>query len=187
MENLTREQETFLSRYVNSKADVYNSLQSMGLEIEHLISWTANPLFDLAYRQARQKVILWLNQENYTTALRKLNEILENGVIHHTVTHEYSPILEAWVEKRTVKTSGVPSWAIKEGLKESNITKAIQQLSNEGVIPMSTARRLHQTASKITTELQQAFGENNAEEQHTDQKVVSLIKQAVLGSLEEIG
>lgn len=188
--NLTNEQQRFLSRYVNNKGDFYKTVESMGLDAAHIISWQQNyKEFDNTFRETKRIVLQHLKDENYMMAILKINDALINGVTHHTVTQKHRVVDDKGNSEfevtRTSKQVGVPSWAVQEALKESSIVKAVNTLSAEGVIPASIARRILQSANKISEEIVASFDVSPDSEFISDKKAVALIKQAILGASED--
>jgi len=186
---LTEEQQRFLLRYINNKGDFYKTVDSMGLDLAHVVNWQqVNAEFEAAFRSTKKDVIDHLKQENYMCALLKVNNALINGISQHTVQqkHKIGGDGESEFEvTRTTKELGVPSWAIREALQENSIVKAVQVLANEGVLPAPIARRILQSANKISHEVMQSFDISPDSDFINDKKAIALIKAAVLGANEE--
>jgi hypothetical protein len=192
---LTEEQQRFLFRYVNNKGDFYKTIETMGIELSHVTSWqqTSKDFAD-NYKSAKQTVIEHLKQENYMQALLKVNDALVNGVNQYTVTqkHRIGGYDEETGEQqseyevtKTHKQLGTPAWAITASLQECSIVKAVHTLASEGVLPSAIARRILQSANKISEEVKASFGIDAGADYINDRKAISLIKQAILGVADE--
>lgn len=184
---LTTEQERFLIKYVNAKGNVYQALEEMGLEINHLMMWKENQEFEFRYKETVQKVLTFLNQQNYMIGVRKLNEALTYGLKQDTITHSHK-ILDTgetqYEVKKTTKNLGVTPEILKLALQESTIVKAINTLVNNGVIPNSIARKILLKSEELATEMQKAFTIND-EETINESRALSIIKTAILGATNE--
>lgn len=187
--SLTPEQQRFLSRYINNKGDFYKTVESMGLDAAHIISWqNAYKDFDKEFRETKRIVLQHLKDENYMLSLLRINEALQNGVTQHTVTQKHRIVDDEGNSEfetiRTTKHAGVPAWAIQESLKESSIVKAVNTLASEGVIPSAIARKILQSANKITNEIVESFDISPDAEFINDKKAIALIRAAVLGEVD---
>lgn len=191
---LTIEQQRFIHRYVENKGDFYKTVETMGVELNHIMSWQqTSDEFNREYRQAKQFIIDTLKQENYMTALLRVNQALNNGVNEFTVTNKHRIVgvndageqLSEYEVVKTNKHVGVPSWAINAALKESSIVKAVNTLASEGVLPSNVARKILNAANKIGEEIKNSFDISPDSEYINDKKAISLIKQAILGSPNE--
>lgn len=183
---LTEEQRRFLARYINSRGDFYGSVNSLGLDIAHIISWQeSNPEFDREYRATRIKIIDFIKQENHILAIQKVNSALKEGVTVNTISqkHKITENGSEFETTRTTKNLGVPGWAIVEALKESSLTKAINTLANEGVLPSPIARRLLQNVSTIQTSVRESFDVKDTDYVN-EEKAINLIKAAVFGDVD---
>jgi hypothetical protein len=69
-------------------------------------------------------------------------------------------------------------------LQESSIVKAVNTLSAEGVIPASIARKILQSANKISEEIVASFDVSTDSEFINDKKAINLIRAAVLGEVD---
>lgn len=195
MVNLSEEQQKFLGRYVNNKGDFYKTVDSLGLDLSHITSWQlANADFANAYKHAKQTVIEHLKQENYMVSLLRVNDALINGVQQHIITQKHriggvgetGEQLSEFEVTRTTKNLGVPGWAINQALAESSIVKAVHTLASEGVIPTAVARRILQSANRITTDIKASFDVAAPDSEFiNEQKAIALIKMAVLGAGDE--
>jgi hypothetical protein len=187
--NMTNEQQRFLSRYINNKGDFYKTVESMGLDAAHILSWQQNyKEFDKTFRETKRIVLQHLKDENYMMATLRINDALVNGVTHHTVTQKHRVIDDEGNSEfevtRTSKQLGVPSEYIKMALQESSIVKAVNTLSAEGVIPASIARKILQSANKISEEIVASFDVSTDSEFINDKKAINLIRAAVLGEVD---
>lgn len=187
---LTEEQQRFLLRYTNNKGDFYKTVESMGLDIAHIMNWQqVSPEFDKTFRYTKQAVIQHLKEENYVTALLKVNDALVNGVKQFHVAQKHRVIGAAGESEyevtRTTKDMGVPSWAITAALQEQSIVKAVNTLANEGVLPSPVARRILQAANQISRQIVESFDIDAGSEFINDKKALALIKEAVLGGTGE--
>lgn len=183
---LTPEQQRFLSRYINNNGDFYKTVDSMGLDPAHIVSWQqVYKDFDEEFRKTKRIVLQHLKDENYMIAMLRINEILRDGVTQHSVTQKHRVINENGDSEfetiRTTKHLGVPIAAIKMALQESSIVKAVDTLSAEGVIPSAIARKILQAANKISNEIIESFEVSSDAEYINDKKAIALIKQAMLG------
>jgi hypothetical protein len=188
--NMTNEQQRFLSRYINNKGDFYKTVESMGLDAAHILSWQQNyKEFDKTFRETKRIVLQHLKDENYMMAALRINDILVNGLTHHTVTQKHRVIDDEGNSEfevtRTSKQLGVPSEYIKMALQESSIVKAVNTLSAEGVIPASIARKILQSAEKISKEIIDSFDIDSNSEYLSDKKAIALIKAAVLSGSDD--
>jgi hypothetical protein len=190
---LTEEQQRFLLRYINNKGDFYKTVDSLGLDLSHITSWQqSNIEFEQSFRRAKQAIIDHLKQENYITALLRVNDALMNGVTQTSVvqkhrvgaTDEDGNQSSEFEVIRTTKNLGIPGWCVTEALKESSIEKAVHVLASEGVLPTSVARKILQSANRITADVKDAFDISKDNEYVNDAKVISLIRAAVLGGVE---
>lgn len=186
---LTDTQQLFLNQYIRTNGDFYGVADRMGLETEHVISWQSNPEFEQAYRTAKTCVIAHLKNENYLCALRKVNDALINGVQQTTVQtkHKYSEQTDEPTEyevTRSTKNLGVPGWAIKEALQEHSIIKAVTTLASEGVLPAPIAKRILQTANRISEEVRASFDAGADNDHVSEKQAINLIRAAVLGEVE---
>jgi DNA-binding transcriptional ArsR family regulator len=186
--SLTTEQQRFINRYINSKGNFYQTIDSLGLELAHVLSWQeTNLYFSKAYSEAKQQILCFLREENYITAVRELNEVLKNGVSVHSVTQKHKSSEkdgDSFEVTKSTKNLGVPMSAISEALKESSIVKAVNTLANEGVIPTTIAKRILQAASKISVDITTAFDVEKETEYVDESKAIALIKAAVLGEVD---
>jgi hypothetical protein len=182
---LTPEQQRFLSRYINNKGDFYKTIESMGLDASHIISWQQTyKEFESQFRETKRIVLQHLKDENYMMSLLRINEALQNGITQHTITQKHRIIDDGNSEFETTRTTkhlGVPAWAIQESLKESSIVKAVNTLASEGVIPSAIARKILNSANKISNEIIESFDISPDAEFINDKKAIALIKAAILG------
>lgn len=195
---LSEEQQRFLIRYINNKGDFYGTVESMGLDIAHITNWRqVSKQFDREYTEAKRSVIEFIKDENYITALRKLNDVLLNGVTQSQVVQKHIIADDdnredgegvakksAFEVTRTSKHLGVPGYAIKMALEESSILKAVQTLVNEGVIPAEIARNITGAANRISDEISKSFGVSKDSDYANDKKAIALIRAAVLGEVD---
>lgn len=75
---------------------------------------------------------------------------------------------------------------IKNLLNYDNIENSINNLAQQGLIPKSIARKFLTTAYEYQSKLQQCFGTDEDSDKLSDEKAIALVKQALLGSGEEI-
>jgi hypothetical protein len=201
---LTDQQKIFLERYQNEKGDVHKVLNSMDLEIHHLISWRSLKNFEIEYKDTQRKVVSFLNSENYVMGLRRLNEVLETGVSDEVVTTKQRVIQKPLLKRDDEDSSGqsddndeivvfneyeVTRKVIKKGIPPQMITLAVQQntvvqalnvLTTQGIIPEDIARKLLAKSEEIAKDMQAAFAVEKETEQMTQAKAIELMKQAVL-------
>jgi hypothetical protein len=184
---LNEYQQRFLERYLNSRGNIYGTLDDLGLDLSHLISWRDNPEFELNYRDYTNKLISHLKQESYILATKKVNEVVKNGLKVETLSqeHKIAPQGNEYRVKRTSKDIGVPVAYLKLALSETAISKAITTLANEGVIPLAIAKKIMQKAEAISQELADCFEVKEDENVVSEQKIIAFIKQAVLQGIEE--
>lgn len=190
MDALTNEQQRFLEKFVNNRGHFYLTLNEMGLELNHVLSWRSQPYFDEVYRITSRKIIEHLKQENYLSSIVEINRILLKGVVEETITNSHtidSNGESKFNTKRVIKKLGIPIEVLKLAMGETSLIKAIQQLLNEGVLPESVARKLLSTADKISTEMIECFGDNKDETAIDEKQAINLIKASVLGVLDDIG
>lgn len=189
---LTEEQQRFLIRYVDNKGDFYKTVDSLGLDLSHIVSWQqVSQEFNTAFASQKQYVIQHLKDESYITALLRVNEALKDGVKQHTIVQKHriggvdkeGNQLSDFEVVRSTKNLGVPSWAITEALKESSIVRAVHTLASEGVIPASIAKRILQSANRISEEVKASFDIADKNEFVNDTKAINLIRAAVLGEV----
>ena len=185
---LSEAQNRFLERLKRNKLDIEGTLESMGLDTVHLMAWQENPEFDLEYRSVVRQIIQYLNQENYVNAIRKLNDALINGTREYTSKeislYDTENNYIGTKRENSQKYIKTPAWAIKEAMKETSLETAINQLANEGVLPTTVARKILLEADKITKKLQDSFEVSSDADLITEQKAITLIKQAVLNTNE---
>jgi hypothetical protein len=186
--NLTEDQQRFLSRYINSKGNFYQSIETLGLELAHILMWQEmNDDFAKSYANAKRQVLIFLKEENHLNAVRELNDVLRNGVTIHSVTQKHKSSEkdgDSFEVTKSTKRMGVPMSAITEALKESSIIKAVQTLSNEGVIPTTIAKKILNAANRISNDIVGAFDIDENDNYVDDSKAIALIKAAVLGEVD---
>lgn len=191
--NLTEEQQRFLIRYTNNKGDFYKTIESLGLDLAHITSWQqVSKDFSEAFRNTKRIVLEHLKEENYMSAMLRVNEALHNGITQHSVQQKHKIIgadedgneISEFEVIRTTKHLGVPSWAVQHALAESSIVKAVHTLASEGVIPSAIARKILNAANRITKDMADAFEVSPDADYINDKKAISLIKAAVLGEVE---
>jgi hypothetical protein len=180
-------QQRFLEKYINSRGNIYQALDELGLDLCHLLSWRENPVFELHYREATNKLITHLKQESYILATKKVNEVVKNGLKVETLSqeHKIAPQGNEYRVKRTSKDIGVPVAYLKLALSETAISKAIATLASEGVLPMSIAKKILQRAESISSELADCFDVKEDEQVISEQKIIAFIKHAVLEGVSE--
>lgn len=184
---LTETQQRFLVRYQDSKGDVYGSLKSLGLELNHLMSWRTDKEFEKNYKDVQKSIILFLNTENYVQGLRELNTQLLGGQKQETVTHCHKIGSDGshFEVKRTVKELKVSADLIRLAISQNTIVQAINTLVTQGIIPDSIARKILNKSDEIAKEMEEAFNNDSGGEQMNQQKAIKLIKQAFLKGTEE--
>lgn len=178
-------QNLFIQKFICSRGDIYKTLESLGLDLVHLLAWRENVEFEELYRDVTNKIILHLRQESFLISVQKINDVVKNGVKEETFTQEHGVDFAGnnyFKAKKTVKNIGVPANYLKLALSESSITKAIQVLANEGVLPMSLAKEIMQKADNISSDIAKSFDRENDNGANliSEQKIISYIKQAVL-------
>lgn len=193
-------QQRFLERFKNYRADTLKTLDDLGLEFAHFLSWRENTEFDLAYRKTVQQITQQLRQESFLNAHRRVHDGLIHGVRTETYTNSWRtatdkdgiPILNDDGEelkilstKRVSKISAPPVEYLKIALTENSIARAITELANEGVLPEPIARRIIQRTDSITKELMNCFEVDETSNLLTEQKAIALIKAAVLNNENE--
>ena len=191
--NLTEEQQRFLLRYTNNKGDFYKTIESLGLDLAHITSWQqVSKDFAEAFRNTKRIVLEHLKEENYMSAMLRVNEALHNGITQHSVQQKHRIIgadedgneISEFEVIRTTKHLGVPSWSIQYALQETSIVKAVNLLAAEGILPSHIAKKILQSANKISKEIVESFEIPENAEYTNDKKVIALIKAAVLGEVE---
>jgi hypothetical protein len=156
---LTENQQLFIQRYAANKGDAYKTLESMRLELNHLLAWREDKYFDKVYRESAAKIIQQLNQENYILSVRKLNEVLEKGNFTESTTHTHKITAEGgeFEVKTQRKKLGIPIEAIKLAMRQSSLLQAIETLQNQGVLPSTIARKIMLKSDQIVEDMQNAF------------------------------
>lgn len=185
---LNETQQRFLERYMQSRGDQYTALDDLGLSLNHLLMWRENPEFEIAYRRVTSNIITHLRQESFLLATKKINEAVRNGIVQETITHQHdidSDGRGTYSLKKQFKNLGVPPAYLKLAMAENAITKAIQTLANEGVIPSSIAKKILQRAELISNEMAESFEAQEDNSAISEQKIIAYIKQAVLQGSEE--
>ena len=187
---LTETQSNFLSRYYNSLGDLQKSLNDLGLEYLHFREWLKTPYFKMKFNEMQLEVNEFLTIENTSIAKRRINTILKEGLIE---TEEISCIeldsnneVVRELTTRKIKRKE-PVEAIRSILGEKSTEYAINLLSERGVLAKPIARQLLSTANEYQQKLQDSFELNKEDANiNNDEKTIALIKQALIGSLEDI-
>lgn len=181
---LTETQNRFLVRYANFKGDAYKALDSLGLEVNHLMNWRMNKNFDLEYRKKSQEVLSFLNQENYMNGVRQLNTILINGIVQESISYKKEIDAEGnekYITTKTEKRLGVPLEAIKLAISHDDIIRAVNTLQNQGILPNEISNNILIHSEEIAAKMRSSFDTENDGDKLDDERVVNLLKSAVLG------
>lgn len=183
---LSDEQIKFINNYCNSRGDYYGTLELMGLSVYHFLAWCENPIFKETYAKVKRQVIENLRDENHQLGLLRLNDILINGVEQKTIQqkHIVKGTNSSFITTRTTKNLGIPGWAILAAIEKTKIEKAIDALADEGVLPREMAIKVIDRASRISDDIRETLA-SNSEAMMNESRAIALIKQAVLGAVNE--
>lgn len=120
---------------------------------------------------------------------RQLNQLLTRGYEETVTTRTTTTNKNGRTTiKKTTKTvrKPVPIVMVKDLLLSESFETSVINLSQKGVIPKTIARNLLSTANEYTNKLQSAFGVDSSDDNSNDEKTIGLIKQALIGSSEDI-
>ena len=192
-------QKLFLSHFVDSRGNLYSTLQLLDINLNSFREWRKDKNFDLAYREVQRELTNLLKEENYQQSLLYINRILQKGEIReyqrtwnntnkvHQVLTPGGDVLELKLSEaknsRTERVKGIPIKILEMALQESTVTRAIEELVKQNIIPNKIAKRIKDEAEGITERMKNAFGEGNQNSDSLDeQEAIRLIKYAVLGN-----
>lgn len=180
---LTSAQTRFLDLLSQNKGMAQKTLAQLNLNQGTLLDWQDNEIFDHKYRLILTTVSANLDAENAVLAKLRRAEILANGVVQETetITTKISSTGKVTTtRKKTVTRSSPPTALIKSD--DMKIADAIKVLVQEGVLPIEQARRIITKCSQFQGELLETFTpDDGTKQQLEDEKVIGLIKAAVLG------
>ena len=187
--SLSETQENFLSNYYNSLGNLQESLDNLGLEYLHFRSWLKDINFKAKFSEMQLDVNEFLTIENRAIANRRMNTILKEGIIE---TEEIScvevdsndEIVRALTTRKVKRKE--PLEVMKTIFSEKSTEYAINLLAERGVLAKPIARKLLSTANEYQQKLQDSFEIDNQDDMINDTKTIALIKQAVIGTGEEI-
>lgn len=205
MLELNQIQSTLLAEYINAKGDLNIALNQCGLQYNDFYNWfVTDKNFQKGYQITQENLTRCIKSENKMLSIRRLNEMLVNGVIHneftnHEVTRNKSIKLktetgEEYIEviPETTKTSnykqkdlGVPLQAILASIKEENIEASINNLAQNNILPPDTCRSLLKIINEYQLKIQGVFDSEIDSGRISEKDAIKYIKNALLeGAIE---
>lgn len=186
---MNQNQISFLQSYQNNNGDIRSAITDNGLELNHYRLWMQEDEFKQQFKIIRTEIIYEQLAEFKVLIVQQLNQLLSRGYEEKTVTRTTTTNKNGRTTvKQSVKITRkpVPIAMIKDLLKSESLEASIINLSEKGVIPKTIARNLLSTANQYTQKLRGAFGVESEDNKMNDEKTIALIKQALIGSGEEI-
>ena len=181
---LTPQQNQFLTLLRKNVGMIDKTLEQLGLDRVIFFDWRKNELFDQKHRLTMAEITNHMEAQNALLAKRRRAEILLNGTVEETHTVETKMNGKGQItttSKKTVKKSSPPPSMLSE--REMAVVEALTVLVRENILPIEQARMAVSKGRAIQAELLEIFTANNNEDQRLeDEKVMALIKQAVLGN-----
>lgn len=187
---LTQTQTAFINQYLKVR-DIDAVLSNLNLTFHHVVKWCDNPYFDMEYRSAKQFILRSRKEESALMATEYIHKILSDGCVRErvfstkTMCNSDGEIVAIQTEQKTVERP-IPVPILLQALGNSSTLKAIEQLANEGLLGNSQYKQLISLSEKISDEANKIMThENEQNEEISEKRAIALIKQAVLGVLEE--
>lgn len=181
---LTTLQIEFLELLPKHGGIVDHTLATMGLERSSYFNWKRNEVFDHHYRLVITEITTNLDAEIGLLVKQRRAQILRDGIVEETETLNTTVSSTGKVKttsKKVIKRTSPPPNLLENG--DSRLIKALQTLVQENVLSIAQARKLASRCSQLPTDLRTIFEESDGTlEKQEDEKVIALIKAAVLGN-----
>ena len=187
---LNNSQMVFLQLYRDTMGDVGLALHQSNLELNHFRNWMYESEFNREFNITRTEIVNDQLAEFRILIVRQLNRLLSQGYTETTTIRTTTTNKNG---KTTIKKSTktvrkpIPIVMVKDLLLTESFEKSVLNLSEKGIIPKAIARNLLSTANEYTNKLQSAFEVDTQNEDLNEEKTIALIKQALIGSVEDIG
>lgn len=186
---LSDTQNEFLYKFYNNCGSIRQTLDEIGLEYVHFRTWLKDVYFLAKFEETRLDVNRFLTIDNESMAKRRLNELLHDGIVEI----EEVSFVQLDSEDRVVNQSTatkvkrkVAIDALKQVLGEKSTEHCINVLAERGILSRAVARKLLSTGIEYQQKLQESFGDNENNDKMNDEKAICLVRQALLGTNEEI-
>lgn len=183
-------------------------MDNLGINMAQFMSWRKNSNeFDIRYREITTDANLFFIEQNSLLTKKYLHKALHQGFIEEEkIDIQYGYAVEGKGAKnispnglskngysakpesivkvnKTLNKKALPAGYLQTNGTENNLVKALQILVSENVLPIQLARSLITTSSKISNEFLDIFSKDHQGDQKIeDDKVIALIKAAVLGN-----
>lgn len=179
----------FLKVYQFYQGNGNKALKACGIEENHLNLWMEDDDFAQNFYSIRSEIASYLLSEFRFNYLKMVQNLVVNGcrekqVTRTTQTNKNGVTTIRSSSKTTIKM--IPESYIKNLLNYENVENSINNLAQQGLIPKSIARKFLTTAYEYQSKLQECFGTDEDSDKLSDEKAIALVKQALLGSGEEI-